>query len=105
PGEPPRVLPEITKWELLTEHSPGQVIGFEIDPDGGYIEPRLTYLPSDSRPVRFFLVMTFAEPVYWHDLEGGVYFWGYRNRDGLVVRPIDWFFEVRPESRQVVLQI
>ncbi|MFW5716042.1 MAG: hypothetical protein ACOC0E_01215 [Spirochaetota bacterium] len=100
--EAPRVLPEIVRWEIVFEHGPGRFLGLEITPDGSFVEPRDTYIYSETRGVPFALVMTFAEPVFWRDLEGGVYLFGYRNEWEISVREIGDRCQVRPETSQVV---
>ena len=83
PEEPSSVLPEIVRWRILTEHSPGQTIGFDLPDDSSHVEPRR---PPMS-PL-FYVIATFAERVNDGDFRDGIYLWGSTSSAGTQISQI-----------------
>lgn len=97
PPEPEPVLPPIERWETIAQHAPDQFLSLEIPEDGSLIDPRQ---PAD--PQEFFVAITFAEPVYWEDLEDALVF--VRVNDGFAVTTGIVSPEVNPIYRQAVIR-
>lgn len=94
--DPEPILPPIERWETIAQHAPGQFLGLEIPADGSLIDPRQ---PDD--PKEFFVVITFAEPVYEEDFEDALVF--IRTRDSAGTRTQLANLEVNPLYRQAVI--
>lgn len=109
PDEPPRVLPEVVRWQILVDYDPGlgyqqsRYFGFDIPDDGSLVEPRD---PAPGR--RFFIVATFAERPADNAFEDGVFVWGANGSAGSWVETVqiasDVPFDATTNSLRMVVE-